>query len=146
MADIDLQGDTPEDLLDSTWQGLDGVLGLSSSQTNEFRSGERESGGNEDSAEATEAVTERAWVLPRLRALVRVIASSLRSTTEDTDERDDHEDDDGTELQKCSPELLFGKTKSAKHHDERDDDEEDGDPDSDIYVWYPVCHDETTDR
>lgn len=146
MVDINLQGDTPEDLLDSTWQGLDGVLGLSSGQTNEFCSGERESGGNEDSAEAAEAVSERAWVLPRLGALVRIISSSLRSTTEDTDERDDHEDDDGAELQKCCPELLFGETEGAKHHDECDDNEEDGNPDSDIYIWCPVCHDETTDR
>lgn len=91
-------GNTPEDLLDSTGQRLDGVLSLSSGETNQFGSGEGEGGSDEDGAEALETVAEGTGVIPQLRALVGVVTTAAGATAEDEDEADDHEDDGGTQL------------------------------------------------
>ena len=56
--------DSPEDLLDSGWQGLGRIMRLGCCQTDKLGAGKGEGGCHEDVAEALEAVVERAWVLP----------------------------------------------------------------------------------
>lgn len=87
------ESDTPEDLLDRTWQSLDWVLGLSGSKTNKFGSGEGESSGNEHSAETLESVLERTRIVPRTCSPIFAIDTSGWATSADEDDGSDHEDD-----------------------------------------------------
>lgn len=59
-------GDAPEDLLDGGRERLAGVSGFGSSETDKFCASEREGAGDEDAAEAPEAVVEGAGVSPVL--------------------------------------------------------------------------------
>lgn len=113
-----LQGNSPEDLLDSTGQRLGWVGSLSSCQTDELRSGVRESGSNEDTAETTEAVLERAWVMPEFTAPVLAVFAVLGTATAAKDNSDDHEDADGGKLEARTPEFFFGVTECSENVDD----------------------------
>ena len=64
MTVINLQGNTPEDLLDGTRKGLDGILGFGCRKTDQLGSTEGEGGGDEDGAETTKPIFPGARVVP----------------------------------------------------------------------------------
>ena len=113
MTVINLQGNTPEDLLDGTRKGLERVSGLSSCQTNQFSSGEGEGRRDEDGAEALEAMLERTGIIPETSAPVMIIGvlrvrSISRTASKHEDKRNDHEDDSCAELEHGRPEFFLG--------------------------------------
>lgn len=138
-------GDTPEDLLNSTGHVLGGVVRLSSGETNQLGTGEGEGGSDEDGAEALEAVLECTGVVPVTSTPVFVVATAAGAATADEDKSDDHEDDGCRELEARCPKLLFGVTKSTKQVDDDDGDEEDGDPYGSRDVGIPIRNRNTTD-
>lgn len=112
--------------------------------------------------ESSEAVLEGTWVIPESGAPVFVIQAVRRSTTTDKDNSNDHENDSCRKLEKRSPELFFGVSKSTKDVDDDDDNEEDlemllvqvefhlsmathTNPDGDIAGGSPVLNDSTAD-
>lgn len=97
-------------------------------QTNELSAGECKRGRNKHAAETAEAVGEGAGLVPQTRAKVLVVAAARGPAAEDKDEGDDHEDDDGSELEDRRPELLFCVSEGAKDVDDDDGAEEDADP------------------
>ena len=139
------EGDTPEDLLDGAGEGLDGVLGLSSSQTNQLSTGEGESGSDEHAAESLEAVVEGAGVVPVVGTNVVIVLAAAGTTAEHEDEGDDHEDDGGGKLERRGDEFFFGVTKSTKQVDNDDQNQEDGNPDGDTDIFVPVLDRNTAD-
>lgn len=122
------QSDTPEDLLDSAGQSLDGVAGLGGSKTNQFRSGKREGSGNEDGAEADETVLERTRLVPVPGTPVLAKATILRSTSANKDEGDNHEDDGSGKLKRGRDEFLFGVPDSTKDVEDCDGNQKYNDP------------------
>lgn len=118
------EGDTPEDLLDSTGQRLGGVGRLSSGQTDKLGTGVGEGGRDEDGAETGETVLPWAGVAPGAVAPVFVVETVGRTTTADEDDGDDQEDDDSGKLEAGAPELLLSVTQSTEDVDDDDDDPE----------------------
>lgn len=139
------QSDTPEDLLDGTGESLGGVLGLGSGETDKLSTGEREGGGDEDGAETTEAVLESSRVVPQSVTPVLAELAIGGTTTADEDEGNEHEDDDGSELEAGTPELLLGVAQSTKDVDDDGDDPEERDPDCITYFLVPVLDGEGAD-
>lgn len=78
-------GDAPEDLFDGSWQRFPRVGGLGSSEPDELRTSEGESGRDEDRAKPLKAVVEGAWVLPVLAA--NVAAFGRAANIEDNSEQ-----------------------------------------------------------
>lgn len=134
------EGDAPEDLLDGAGEGLDGVVSLSGGEADELGAREGEGGGDEDGAEAAEAVAEGARVVPEAGAPVLAVVAVAGPAAEDEDEGDDDEDDGGGELEHRGPELLLGVPYGAEDVDDDDEDEEHGDPDGYGYVGVPVLY------
>jgi len=94
------EGDTPENLLDSTRESLGGVLRLSSGETNKLSTGKRESSSDEDRAESLETVLEGTGVLsPVACAPVLVVSTVGRTATTDEDKRDEHKSNSSSELE-----------------------------------------------
>lgn len=94
------EGDTPENLLDSTRQSLGGVLRLGSGETNKLSTSKRESSSDEDRAESLETVLESTWVLsPVACAPVLVVSTIGRTATTDEDKRDEHESNSSSEFE-----------------------------------------------
>jgi hypothetical protein len=93
------EGDSPEDLSDSSGEGLERVLGLGSSQTDQLGSREGESGSDENGTETLEAVAERSRVVPRTSTPVFGVETVFGASTADENEGDDHEDDSRAQLQ-----------------------------------------------
>ena len=60
-----LQSNTPENLLDGGWKGLERSFGLGCGQPHQLGSGEGESSRNKYTTEALEAVLERARIIPQ---------------------------------------------------------------------------------
>lgn len=114
------EGDTPEHLLDGARKRLDGVLGLSSRQTDELSSGEGESSRDEAGAETAETVGESSRVVPERGAGVVVVPGTLGAAAENHDEADDEEDDGGAELEGRCPEFFFGVAEGAPYVDDDD--------------------------
>jgi len=112
------QGDSPEDLTDSTGKGLQRVLSLRGSETNKFGSGEGESCGNEDGAESLEAVGEGTGAVPGTRSPVFRVHAVAGSSTENQDQGDDHENDGCTKLDTRRPEFFFGVSQGTPNVDE----------------------------
>ena len=79
------EADAPEDLLDGCGQGFAGVGRLGGGQADELGAGEGEGCGDEDGAEAFEAVVEGAWVGPVFAADVAAVgaASDVEDDAED---------------------------------------------------------------
>lgn len=121
--------DTPENLLDGTGQTLNRVLRLSSREAHKLGTAERKGGSNKNGAEASEAVSERARVVPQAGAPVLAVVARGGPAAQDEDEGDDHEDDDGGQLEAAGPELLLGVADCAEDVDDYDEDEEYRDPD-----------------
>lgn len=92
-------GNTPEDLLDSTGHVLGWVGRLGSGKTDQLSTGEGEGGGDEDRAETLETILERTRVIPVAGTPVLVVSAILGTTAEDKDEGDNHEDDSGGQLE-----------------------------------------------
>lgn len=92
-------GNTPEDLLDSTGHVLGWVGRLSSGKTDQLSTGEGEGSSDEDRAETLEAILERAGVIPVSGTPVLVVSAILGTTAQDKDKSDDHEDDSGGQLE-----------------------------------------------
>lgn len=134
------QSDTPEDLLDSAGQGLGRVPGLGGSKTNQFSTSEGEGGSDKDTAEAAEAVLERTRIIPQLGTLVRVKVAVGGATTADEDDGDDHEDDNGSQLEARAPELFLGVAQCSKDVDEDDDGPEYSDPYGLADVFIPILN------
>jgi hypothetical protein len=139
------EGDTPEDLLDSTGKGSGRVLGLGSCKTDELSACERKGSGDEDGAETREAVLESTRIVPKASAPVLIVSAITRTTTADQDNSNEHEDDDSGELEAGAPKLLFGITERTEDVDDDDDDEKECDPDSWINSVIPVCDGEGAD-
>lgn len=137
-------GNTPEDLLDSTGHVLGGVSRLGSGKTDQLSTGEGEGSGDEDGAEALEAVLERTRVVPVAGTPVLVVSAILGTTTEDKDKGDDHEDDGGSQLEARCPKLLFSIAESTKQVDDDDDAEEERDPRGCGDFRVPVRYRDTT--
>lgn len=137
-----LQGDTPEHLSDGSGKRLERIGSLSSSQTDQLSTGERESGGDENGAEALEAIVEGTRVIPSACTPVLRIQTIARASAADEYEGDDHEDDSGRKLQTRRPEFLFGVSKSSENVDEDDEEPKDDDEDSkiDALCAFPVLH------
>lgn len=93
-----LQSDSPEDLTDSTRERLEGVLGFGGCETDKLSSREGEGSGDENTAETLESTTESTWVVPSACTPVFAVQAALGTTAEYENERDDHEDDGGGEL------------------------------------------------
>lgn len=141
----DLQSDTPEDLLDSTGQRLGGVGRLGGGETDQLSSGVGKGGGDEDGAEATEAVLEGARIIPESVAPVLVVLAARGATTADQDQGDDHKDDGSCELEARTPKLFLGVSQGTENVDEDDEKPEDGDPDGHVDVSVPVLAGEGDD-
>lgn len=139
------EGDTPEDLFDSSGKRPDGVFGLSSGQTDKLGSRVSESGVDEDGAETLEATLESTRIVPVACAPVLVELSVAGTTTEDADQGDDHEDDGGNKLEARCPKLFFGVTQRTPNVQKDDDDPEDGDPCTLRHRVSPICDSETGD-
>lgn len=133
-----LQSDTPEDLLDGTWEGLGWVLGLSSGKTDKLSTGESKGSNDEDGAESTESVLESTGVVPKAGTPVLAVTATLWSTTANEDECNQHEDDGGAELEDGGEELLLGVSKSTENVGDDDEDPEDGDPNGHTGIFIPV--------
>lgn len=78
-------GNSPEDLLAGSGNGLAGVDRLSSSETDELSATKGESGDDEDTAETVEAIPECAGVAPVLGTEVSLVASSA-AVDDDTED------------------------------------------------------------
>jgi hypothetical protein len=124
------KSDSPEDLSDGTWKRFEGVLGLGSSQTNKLSTGESKGSGDEDRAEALEAVSEGTGVIPETGSPVLVVDAVVGTSTKHKDQGDDHEDDCRRELQARGPELFFSVTQGTENVDDDDEKPEYGDPDA----------------
>lgn len=142
---VELQGDTPEDLLDGTGKGLGGVARLSSSEADQLSTGEREGGCDKDTTEASGAVLERAGIIPELGTLICVEVAGGGTATTDKNDGDNHEDDNGSELEDGTPELFFGIAQGTKDVDDNDEYPEDCDPDSFVDVFVPILYRERDD-
>jgi hypothetical protein len=68
-------------------------------QTDKLSSREGKGSRDKDAAEATEAVGKGTGLIPEASAEVGIVAAAGGATAEDKDKGDDHEDDDGTELE-----------------------------------------------
>lgn len=133
-----LQRDTPEDLLDSARKRLDGILGLGSSKTNQFRSTEREGSSDEDGTKTTETIGPRARIIPQPTPPVLAVLAVRRTATQHADEGDDDEDDRRTKLQTGRPELFFSIAERAEDVDNQDNNKEHGDPDTLADLIIPI--------
>ena len=132
------QGNSPEDLLDGSWEGLGWVLGLSSGKTDKLSSGESEGCNDEDGAESTESVLERTWVVPKTGTPVLAVTSTLWPTTANENESDEHEDDCGAKLEDSCEELLLGVSKSTEDVGNDDEDPENCNPHSNAGIFVPI--------
>lgn len=139
------EGNTPEDLLDGTRKGSGRVLRLGGGETDKLRAGVGEGGSDENGAEALEAVLERTRIAPVDVAVVLVKLVALGTTTADENDSNDHEDDDGGELEARAPELLLSVTQSAEDVDDDDNNPENSDPDSVANFLIPVLDGERAD-
>lgn len=146
MKEQNIQSDTPEDLFDGPGKRLGGVLGLSSSQANKFRSTKGEGSGDEHGAKALEAIAESTRVIPSARTPVLTVLTARRTTAADEDQSNDHEDDNGTELQARGPEFFFRIAERPKDIDDDDSNHENGNPHGDTDINLPVVNCETGDR
>ena len=70
------EGDAPEDLFDGSGEGAARVGGFGGGEADEFGAGECEGCGDEDGAEALEAVVEGAWAVPVPPADVAVVGEA----------------------------------------------------------------------
>ena len=98
VMDNVLQGDSPEDLLNSAWKGLRRVCSFSCGKTDKLSTSEGEGSRNEDGAEATETVLEGTRVIPKSGAPVFAINTPRWATAAHEDESNNHEDDGGREF------------------------------------------------
>lgn len=76
--------------------------------------------------------------------LVRKVGSKIggRNTKNETN---NHEDDDGSELQNRRPEFFFCETEDTEDVYEDDGEEEDCDPYTNIHLFVPIGYCETCD-
>lgn len=142
---LNSQGDSPEDLLDGTGKRLERVLCFGSSETDKLSAREGESGGDEDTAESLEAVTEGTRVIPGAGAPVFTVETPTGTTAKNQDESNDHENDGGGELDEGRPELFLGISERAPDVDEDDEDPENGDPSGQGNVVGPIIQCQTSD-
>lgn len=141
------EGDTPEDLTDGTRERLERVLCLSSGETDKLSTGEGEGSCDEDCAETLETVPEGTGVVPETGAPVFVVDTPVRTSTEDEDQGNDHEDDGGGQLEARGPELFLGISQRSENVDEDDKQPEDEHPNTDVdgcSTW-PVTNCEGSD-
>lgn len=66
-------GDTPEDLFDGCGEGFAGVVSLCCSKTDKLCASKRECCGDENIAEAFEAIVECSWIDPVLPSYVPAV-------------------------------------------------------------------------
>lgn len=139
------EGDTPEDLLGSLWNGLSWVGGLSGGKTDQLGSSEGERGGDEDGAETVETVLEGSTVRTvSVVVSLPVFTTNVTSvvgwdTTAVDDDTSNDETNDSKDLHDTENELDLTVTLDTKEVDGNDQNKEDGNPDSDInlLIWIP---------
>jgi len=95
----------PESLLDGGRHGLSRVGGLGSGQPDELGTSERESGGDEHSADTLEAGSKGTRVLVVSSTDVAVVSGTGRSTSTDKDDTGNQEDDGDRELEAGRPDY-----------------------------------------
>ena len=98
-----------------TWVGS-----LRGGKTDEFGTSKGKSGGDEDGADALEAVGKRPGVVPILGADVLAIRPARGTATAVKDDRDEYEHDDNEELEARRPEFLLCVAECTENVD-RDD-------------------------
>lgn len=140
-----IQSNTPEDLLDGSRKGSGGILSFCSGQTDQLSSTERKRSGDKDRAETLEAVAECARVVPGARTPVFIVLTTRRATAADENQRNKHEDNDGSELEARGPKLFFRVTHGAEYVDHDDGNQEHSDPDRDADVDSPIIDCKTGD-
>jgi len=126
------ESDTPEDLLDSLRKSLSGVGGLCSCKTNQLSTTEGEGSGNEDTAEALEAIAEGLTVLPVLHS--NVASSVSRDTTDVNHNTEDDETNAGHDLDNRKNELDFSVCSHTKELNCAESNEEDSNPHTNVDV------------
>ncbi|KAI6766860.1 hypothetical protein HG531_011220 [Fusarium graminearum] len=138
---------TPECPADSFRDGLAGVGSLTSSDTNELGSLERETSGDENSPEADKLASGAfnahvgvcdAGVVPVLEANVALVTD----TSVDADGEDD-EANDGDDLDHGKPHLNLTKDTHRDKVESRKQSPEDADPNGDAKLRVPVLNDDT---
>lgn len=72
----------------------------------------------------------------------------VRSSTESQDQGEEHDADNGDDLERGEPEFEFTKERNTEVVDDQDGDEEDGDEDSgiDFFAIDPELNDESSSR
>lgn len=131
-ADDVEESDTPEDLLDSLRKSLSGVGGFSGGETDQFSTTEGEGSGNEDAAEALEAIAESFTVTPVGEA--NVAASVGRNTTHIDDNAQNDEANACQDLDDGKDELNLTVCTHSKQLNCAKCNEEDGDPHTNVDV------------
>lgn len=116
--------DSPKDLLGGTGNRLPRVGGLGSSKTDQLSAAKSEGSGDKDGAEAVEAVSKGAGVVPVLGAQVSLVANT---TTVDHDAEDD-EADTGANLDHGENEFDFTIATDTEDLDGSEHDKEDSHP------------------
>lgn len=134
----DLQSNTPEHLLDSTWKSLGWILGLCSCKTDKLGTGEGKGSNDENRAETPETVLESSWVVPKASAPIFTVLATGWATTANQDDSDDHEDDCSAKLENGRPELFLRIAESTEDVNEDDEGPEDRDPYGDADILVPV--------
>lgn len=139
--------DAPESPADGTGNALLGVLGLTSTNTNQLGPLETEAGGDQDGPEANElangtlnnGLVERTRAHPVLEAQVPLLAN----TGVDADGKDD-EADNGNDLDAGEPHLNFTKNANGHEVESSEDDPEDTDKDGNAQAVVPVLDNDTS--
>ena len=124
------EGDTPENLTNSTRKRLERVLGLSSGETDKLGTREGKGSSDEYCAETLEPVSECTGVVPKSGTPVLIVLTVVRTATKNEDQGNDHEDDCCGQLQARRPEFFFGISQGTKDVDYDDENPEDGNPDT----------------
>ena len=128
VFEFDSQGNSPENLLNGTWESLDGVLGFGGREADQLRTAECESSSNENAAESLETIRKCTRLVPEASAPVFAVHAVARSSAKYQDESDDHEDDRRAEFDNGRNEFFFGVPQSSKNVDDDDGTEENANP------------------
>ena len=126
------ESDTPEDLLDSLGKGLSGVGRLCGCETDQFSATEGERSGNEDTAEALEAIAEGVAVSPVCDSNVASRVGGHSANV--NDDTEDNETNAGHDLDNRKNELNLAICSHTEELDSAESNEEDSNPHTNVDV------------
>ena len=127
-------------MTDSTGKRLKKILGLSSGEADELGAGEGESSSNKDRAEALEAVSEGARIIPEAGAPILIVEASVWASTKYKNQSNDYEDDGSGELQARRLKLFLSVSQCSENVDNYNECPKKEHPDSnmDRFSIWPV--------